>query len=433
MGGHNAYRTQQSADDWMREMEKRMLHEERRPLIRNAADILGPGIAPYTNEIQDWSAPATMLNGFYFTRPGAINSPDGSQYWIGQTQATSDGAGYELVHQFDPVTGVITGDSYIRYFYTPVGGQTIYTDWGTAGGGGGGGGAGTVIVQDEGTVVVARASTINFVGTGVTASTGPTGVATVTIPGGGSGGGGSGAPNTHGEYSTVDPVGTGVPDSVWTARLGWTVRDTVNSPATGVVYNNNGTFTVATAGWHMLSFLTSFAPSPVAPSTIRSRLSVNGTVLVTWSAVPMNDTAGVGGAITCWLPAGAVVKTEGYQVSGAPLKYDTDGTKNVFTIAAFSGLAAGSGLPSGGTAGQVLVKKSATDGDAGWTTTFQVFTFATASTTWALPHNLGQQEVDVYTADTGHTETFGNVTRVDANNATVSWGVPMTGYARVSI
>ncbi|MFN8994027.1 MAG: DUF2793 domain-containing protein [Pseudomonadota bacterium] len=54
----------------------------------------------------------------------------------------------------------------------------------------GGGGGGAVPVQDEGTVVVAAPTAINFAGAGVT-TTNVGGVATVTIPGGGGGGGGS--------------------------------------------------------------------------------------------------------------------------------------------------------------------------------------------------------------------------------------------------
>lgn len=49
----------------------------------------------------------------------------------------------------------------------------------------GGGGAGTVIVQDEGIVVVPAATTLNFVGLGVTAAPGAPGVADITVPGGG--------------------------------------------------------------------------------------------------------------------------------------------------------------------------------------------------------------------------------------------------------
>ena len=52
----------------------------------------------------------------------------------------------------------------------------------------GGGGGGAVPVQDEGAVVVAAPTAINFVGNGVT-TTSVGGVATVNIPGGGGGGG----------------------------------------------------------------------------------------------------------------------------------------------------------------------------------------------------------------------------------------------------
>lgn len=53
----------------------------------------------------------------------------------------------------------------------------------------GGGGGGAVPVQDEGSVVVAAPTAINFVGSGVT-TTNVGGVATVNIPGGGGGGAG---------------------------------------------------------------------------------------------------------------------------------------------------------------------------------------------------------------------------------------------------
>lgn len=67
--------------------------------------------------------------------------------------------------------------------------QTLYyksgqlsTDWTALNGGGGGGGG--VIVEDEGTPVLSPATTLNFVGAGVTATDAGSGVARITIPGG---------------------------------------------------------------------------------------------------------------------------------------------------------------------------------------------------------------------------------------------------------
>ena len=43
MGGPNGWRIRRHRLDWMREQEKRVLHEERRPMVTTASDLLGPG------------------------------------------------------------------------------------------------------------------------------------------------------------------------------------------------------------------------------------------------------------------------------------------------------------------------------------------------------------------------------------------------------
>jgi len=136
MGGVNNQRTTITAADWMRQMEKRLLREERRPLIRKASDIMGPGLGPFTMQTWNWDAPETSFNGMFFSAPGALNGPDDTMYWIGETQGTADGAGYQQVTDFDPVTGAAMGACKIRYFYTPVsGGARVFTDWGDCGAG----------------------------------------------------------------------------------------------------------------------------------------------------------------------------------------------------------------------------------------------------------------------------------------------------------
>jgi hypothetical protein len=60
------------------------------------------------------------------------------------------------------------------------------------------------------------------------------------------------------------------------------------------------------------------------------------------------------------------------------------------------------------------------------------FSFATASTLWSCPHNLGKQEVLVYTQDNSNVEQFGDVTRVNANLVEIRWYNPMTGLVRIS-
>lgn len=142
MGGTNNGRISITMDDWMRDMEKRVLHEERRPLVRSASDLLGPGLAPTAVQLLDWNDPATAFNGFFWTAPGAINSPDGNKSWMGFSVCNAIGDGYQMVYQYTGwtypyvVSNALFNDpnnssppQYFRTFNTPPGLQRSYGPW----------------------------------------------------------------------------------------------------------------------------------------------------------------------------------------------------------------------------------------------------------------------------------------------------------------
>ena len=120
MGGQNNWRTGITGEDWMRGMEKRVLHEERRPQIRTASDILGPGIAPYCIRIEDWNAPETLFNGFWYSEPGAFNAPKSDRYWIGYSLAIEGGWGIERVTEYfgDTTDVAWPRQVWVRKFWT---------------------------------------------------------------------------------------------------------------------------------------------------------------------------------------------------------------------------------------------------------------------------------------------------------------------------
>lgn len=115
-----------------------MLHEERRPSIQAAADLLGPGIAPHSVEVADWNAPETVFNGFFHSLPGSVNSPDASKYWMGLSQATEDGYGLQRITEYNAGTTNTTWPSatYVRKFWPGV--QIQYGPWGLVQSGTGG-------------------------------------------------------------------------------------------------------------------------------------------------------------------------------------------------------------------------------------------------------------------------------------------------------
>jgi len=131
MGGANSWRAPQDAADWMREVEKRILHEERRPNIRTASDLMGPGLSPYSILINDWNAAETNFNGFFHTDPGALHTPDSTRYWMGTSQATPEGFGLQRVTEYQGGRTDATWPrlTYIRKFFTPPGTQRQFSVW----------------------------------------------------------------------------------------------------------------------------------------------------------------------------------------------------------------------------------------------------------------------------------------------------------------
>jgi hypothetical protein len=84
-----------NGDDWMRDVEKRLQREERRPAPASFADQLGPGITQRARAVADWNDPVNLRNGWYFSEPFSINSPDYDTGWLGETITTYDGRGLQ--------------------------------------------------------------------------------------------------------------------------------------------------------------------------------------------------------------------------------------------------------------------------------------------------------------------------------------------------
>lgn len=91
----------QTARDILRQSEKRLGRQERRPSRTALPESLGAGLASQAVQVMDWNTVDTTTNGFYFSAPGSQNSPDSALSWTGQAIARSDGTGMQQVWNTD--------------------------------------------------------------------------------------------------------------------------------------------------------------------------------------------------------------------------------------------------------------------------------------------------------------------------------------------
>lgn len=133
------------ADTYLRHQEKRVLSEQRRPIVGHG-NILGPGFAPNASEIDDWNDDAAATNGYFWTPQGASNAPatnlnapygDGvdpspDSLWLGQTISRGD-VGYQsarlLSNVFDADEPAWPEIEVHRQWKTVASGMRAYGPW----------------------------------------------------------------------------------------------------------------------------------------------------------------------------------------------------------------------------------------------------------------------------------------------------------------
>lgn len=125
------WRIPTDANTYLRQQEKRVMREERRPIIATASDLLGPGAGPYANLINDWSHEAGTFVGVYYSDPtlGQTNSPNNALYWMGETFATSDGYGFQRLTQVSPTGATIAKPAVYRRHFASPSGVAVFQPW----------------------------------------------------------------------------------------------------------------------------------------------------------------------------------------------------------------------------------------------------------------------------------------------------------------
>lgn len=127
MAGANSGRIPITFQDHYTNLEKAVLREGQRPLLRNAKDFMGPAFGPKAVEVKDWNDEVARFNGIVWSTSAALNTPpEEDREWIGMVMATPEGSGCQRIHSLFKV-----GEDhfeFFREFYTPVA-EPIFTDW----------------------------------------------------------------------------------------------------------------------------------------------------------------------------------------------------------------------------------------------------------------------------------------------------------------
>lgn len=100
MTGEHDWRIGVDARDYFGAQRKQLQVADRRPVIRNAADLVGPGIAALANRVLDFDNPLARFNG-YFATDGALNGPPLGTRFVGQVVVDETLGGIQMFTDLD--------------------------------------------------------------------------------------------------------------------------------------------------------------------------------------------------------------------------------------------------------------------------------------------------------------------------------------------
>lgn len=117
-----------SMGDWVTDQNKRTAHEARRPQIRRASDLLGPGFGPHAILLTDWNSEEATFNGFFYSDPGALHAPDGTNIFLGLVIGSPTGHGIQQAFSH-PALGGPPMTRWVRSFHTHGTETPLFSTW----------------------------------------------------------------------------------------------------------------------------------------------------------------------------------------------------------------------------------------------------------------------------------------------------------------
>lgn len=119
------WRTETNSIDYFGHQKKRVALNERKPVIRKASDLVGPGIGAQAVRLTNYSDLLATYNGFYASEAGATDAPTPDEAYVGFVSGDAELGGVQMF------TNLETEVRYQRVFRrNPSDPATIYWgDW----------------------------------------------------------------------------------------------------------------------------------------------------------------------------------------------------------------------------------------------------------------------------------------------------------------
>lgn len=111
------WRIETTARTYFDQQQRQADIESRRPTIRQASDLVGPGIGATATRITDYNDLLATFNGYYSSAPGAANAPNSTEAFIGQVVSDAELGGRQVFTSLG--TDVTYSRSFVRNIYDP--------------------------------------------------------------------------------------------------------------------------------------------------------------------------------------------------------------------------------------------------------------------------------------------------------------------------
>lgn len=102
------WRIEKGAVDYFGHKQKQLDVADRRPVLRKASDLVGPGLGAFTTRLTNYNDILALYNGFFSSAPGAANAPNATEAFTGYVISDAE-IGAQQVFR-----GLTSGTQFVR-------------------------------------------------------------------------------------------------------------------------------------------------------------------------------------------------------------------------------------------------------------------------------------------------------------------------------